>query len=270
MPGRTAWQQKSSCRPHGPGRGNAIKPIDLVDRSQRPAVTERDRTAIELYMLAAGGTRSDTDVMRRLRIASIGVLFVIAVGGAPMSAAREAQRTCVPTAQKRCQLDVLRPDGIGGLRFGATPKAARRVIDALLHQPGGATQRSGSCAVDRQITWQDQWTADAQPSLTLYFGRAGLIGYQVGAQQEPRWPHGGWMPATVRGLQVGDPLTKGRALYGSSITLSAEQGGVWKIQSGGRLDGYAWSARSGHLDVGWSSLVASIDAGDVGCPATGP
>lgn len=221
-------------------------------------------------MIATGSIRGDTGVMRRLRIASIGVLFVIAAGGASISAARGAQRSCLPTAQKRCQFDVLRSDGIGGLRFGATPRAARRVIDALLHQPGGATLRSGSCAVHRQITWQDQWTANAQPSLTLYFGRTGLIGYQVGAPQEPRWPHGGWMLATVRGLRVGDPLTKGRALYGSSIALSAEQGGVWEIRSDGRLDGYVWAERSGHRDVGWSSLVASIDGGDVGCPATGP
>ena len=49
------------------------------------------------------------------------------------------------------------------------------------------------------------------------------------------------MLATVRGLQVGDPLTTGRHLYGSSIKLSANQGGVWLFgSSAGTLDGYAW------------------------------
>lgn len=203
---------------------------------------------------------------------SIGALLIIVCGaGVSMSAAVAAQRSCVPTAHSRCQFDVLRSDGIGSLRFGASLKAARRVIDALLHQPGGETQRSGSCAVRRQISWQDQWTANAQPSLTLYFGQTGLIGYQVGAPQEPRRPAGGWMLATARGLRVGDSLSKGRALYGSSITLSAQQGGAWIIRSDGKLDGYAWTARPpGHSDVGWSSLVASIDAGCVGCPAAGP
>ena len=86
-------------------------------------------------------------------------------------------------------------------------------------------ERSGSCVVQRQITWQDQWTANTQPSLTLYFSRSGLTGYQVGAPQQPRRPRGGWMLATARGLRVGDSLRTGRDLYGSSIALSANQGG---------------------------------------------
>ncbi|MDE3131762.1 MAG: hypothetical protein KGL16_11475 [Acidobacteriota bacterium] len=145
------------------------------------------------------------------------------------------------------------------------------MVDALLHQTGGATERSGSCAVHHQITWQDQWTANAQPDLTLYFGRAGLIGYQAGAPLEPRRPPGGWMLATTRGLRVGDSLNTGHVLYGSAIALSANQGGVWVIRSAdGTLDGYAWGGAHAGSDVGWSSLVASIDAGDVGCPAAGP
>ena len=100
----------------------------------------------------------------------------------------------------------------------------------------------------------------------------GLVGYQVGAPQEPRRPLGGWMLGTAHGLDVGDALSTGHRLYGLAITLSANQGGVWLIRSsGGELDGYAWGkTSSGHGDVGWSSLVASIDAGDVGCPASGP
>lgn len=180
-------------------------------------------------------------------------------------------RSCVPTAHRRCQLDVLRPNSIANLKLGASPASARAAIDALLHQTGGPSQRSGSCSVHHEITWQDQWTANGEPSLTLYFGHTGLVGYQVGAPQEPRRPTGGWMLATARGLHVGDPLSTGRRLYGSSIALSANQGGVWLIRSAsGELDGYAWGTNSGRSDVGWSSLVASIDAGDVGCPAAGP
>jgi len=198
-------------------------------------------------------------------------IFATALASGSSYLPHTARRSCVPTANKRCQLDVLRPDGIASLRFGASVKTARLVIDALLHQGGLPTQSSGSCAVRRQVIWQDQWTANAEPSLTLYFGRSGLIGYQVGAAQEPRRPLGGWMPATVRGLHVGDSLSTGRHLYGSSIRLSAEQGGVWVIRSAnGTIEGYAWGEGRGHTDVGWSSLVASIDAGVVGCPAAGP
>jgi hypothetical protein len=212
-------------------------------------------------------------VVPNLRSLSVAALCVIACGAwaSLPSVARAAHASCIPTAQRRCQLDVLRPDGIGSLRFGASPQAARRIIDALLHQGGEATQRSGSCTVRRQITWQDQWTANAQPDLTLYFGRSGLIGYQVGAGQEPRHPPGGWMLATARGLHVGSSLSIGRDRYGSSIALGAAQGGVWVIRStGGTLDGYAWGGANGHRDVSWSSLVASIDAGDVGCPSASP
>jgi hypothetical protein len=185
--------------------------------------------------------------------------------------AHAARSPCVPTAQKRCELDVLSPDGIASLKFGASMPTARRVMDALLHQGGLPTQRSGSCAVHSEVTWEDQWTANAQPSLTLYFGHRGLVGYQVGAPQEPRHPPGGWMLATVRGLQVGDILTAARRIYHSSIKLSASQGGTWRIRStDGRLDGFAWGGARRHTDVGWTSLVASIDAGDVGCPAVGP
>ncbi len=187
------------------------------------------------------------------------------------SAARSARRSSVPTAEKRCELDVLRSDGVAGLKFGASPATARAVVGALLHQSGGPLQSGGSCGVHRQVTWHDQWTANGQPSLTLYFGHSGLVGYQVGAPEQPRRPPGGGVLATARGLRVGSPLATGRHVYGSAIALSASQGGVWVIRSAGvTLDGYARGDGRGHSDVGWSSLVASIDAGDAGCPTAGP
>ena len=79
------------------------------------------------------------------------------------------------------------------------------------------------------------------------------------------------MLATARGLHVGNSLKTGRDLYGSSIALSANKGGLWVIRSAdGTLDGYAWAQANGHSDVSWSSLVASINAGDVGCPSASP
>lgn len=148
------------------------------------------------------------------------------------------------------------------------------MIDRLLHQSGGRLERSGSCEVRHELTWQDQWTANGQAGLTLDFGRTGrLIGYEVGAPQEPRRPLGGWVLATGRGLHVNSSLATGRKLYGSSISLSTNQGGSWLIRSSaGTIDGYAYPSGKtfGHRDVSWSSLVASIDAGDVGCPAIAP
>jgi hypothetical protein len=217
--------------------------------------------------------RLDTAVVRSVRsFMSVAVLVgVTLAASAASSSAGTAARSCRPSAWRRCQLDVLGTSAIAGLKFGASHATARTVIDALLHQPGGVTQKSGSCRVESQITWQDQWTASGEPSLTLYFSRAGLVGYQAGAPQEPRRPPGGWMLATSRGLHVGSTLGSGRQLYGSAIALSASQGGVWLIRSpAAKLDGYASASTPGRSDVNWRSLVATIDAGDVGCPAVTP
>jgi hypothetical protein len=214
--------------------------------------------------------------MRYVGRASVAALcWLAAAWCAPSSsAAHVARKSCVATAQRRCQLDVLGPSGIGSLAFGASPAKARTVIDGLLHQTGGPLERNRSCDVLHTITWQDQWTGNGQPSLTLDFGRkGGLIGYGVGAPQEPRRPSGGWVLATARGLHVNSSLAAGRQLYGSSIALSTNQGGSWLIRSStGTIDGYAYPSGTTSVpsDVSWSSLVASIDAGDVGCPAIAP
>ena len=86
----------------------------------------------------------------------------------------------------------------------------------------------------------------------------------------PRPPLHGIELATGRGLRLGDTLARGRGLYGRAFRLSAAQGGSWSEGMGsGRLRGYAWG-RPKHGDVSWQSVVATIDAGNVGCPAVSP
>jgi hypothetical protein len=174
------------------------------------------------------------------------------------------------SAARPTVLDALRANGIGNVRFGASPTHVRTTIDSLLHQDGGAYDAGGTCGLDHQITWIDQGTASGQPSLTVYFRHSAFVGYQVGEPAAPRYPSGGWALATTRGLKVGDKLARGRRLYGTAFSLSSAQGGTWKLRaSGGPIDGYAWgTARYG--DVSWQSVVATIDAGDVGCPAIAP
>jgi hypothetical protein len=73
--------------------------------------------------------------------------------------------------------------------------------------------RGGSCHVDHQITWLDQWAAPGEPALTVCFGRSVFVGYQFGdlnMLSTPRNPPGGWGLATNRGLRVGDTLARGR------------------------------------------------------------
>jgi len=172
-------------------------------------------------------------------------------------------------------LDVLTADGIDGVRFGASPRAVRTAMDSLLGQRGTAYEPGGSCGLDHQIKWSDQWTASGEPALTVYFRNSEFAGYQVGDAVGPsvlRFPSGGWALATTRGLRVGDGLSRGRRLYGHKFTLSFAQGGSWELRTrAGRFVGYAWGTPPpSHTDVSWQSFVATIDAGDVGCPAMTP
>jgi hypothetical protein len=167
-------------------------------------------------------------------------------------------------------LDVLHADGIAGVRFGASPSSVRAAIDPLVRQPGTAYKRGGTCGLDHQITWWDAWTAAGEPALTVYFRRAAFAGYEVGDLGRADYLPGGWALATARGLRVGDTLARGRRLYGGEFSISAAQGGSWRLSiAGERIDGYAWGAPA-HSDVSWRSVVATIDAGDVGCPAMSP
>lgn len=168
--------------------------------------------------------------------------------------------------------DVLRPNGIAGLRFGAAPATVRAAIDSLLGQHGGAYVRGGSCHVEHEITWFDRRTRSGEPALTVYFGRSAFAGYQFGDLNMLSPPHkvpGGWSLATARGLRVGDTLARGRQLYGRAFAVSAAQGGSWAVRAReGSIRGYA-SGVPGRAPLG-QILVATIDAGDVGCPAVSP
>jgi hypothetical protein len=64
--------------------------------------------------------------------------------------------------------------------------------------------------------------------------------------------------------------TRFRQAPGGWFSLSSAQGGTWNQRaSGGQIDGYAWGTPK-YGDVSWQSVVATIDAGDVGCPAIAP
>jgi len=176
----------------------------------------------------------------------------------------------VPSAVR----DVLGADGIGAVKFGASPAAARAAIASLVRQPGGAYTRGGSCGLDHRIQWWDDRTANGLPLLTTYFRRSKFAGYQYGEYGKltaPHLPARGLALATTRGLRIGDALARGRQLYGRSFAISAAQGGTWSVRvADGLISGYAWGTPKHGGDVAPNSVVATIDAGDVGCPALSP
>lgn len=181
------------------------------------------------------------------------------------SAGGKVARSAV-SAKRLKVLDVLRADGIGSVRFGASPQAVRTQIDSLLGQPGSGYRPGGSCDLDHQMTW----TASGRPALIVYFRDSEFAGYQFGDPNRPRHQSKGRTLATTRGLRLDDALARGRQLYGHRFSLSAAQGGSWILRTTeGRMEGYAWG-RARHSDVSWHSVVLTIDAGDVGCAAATP
>ncbi|MGA8338297.1 MAG: hypothetical protein WB761_26430 [Solirubrobacteraceae bacterium] len=168
---------------------------------------------------------------------------------------------------------------------GAVPRATAdprphplRTRRRLLGPSSSSYMRvEAECGVDHAMTWVNgpaygkHYPLD--PELTVWFSHSRFVGYQYGEQGTklaPRAPSLGTVLATTRRLTVGDKLSRGRQLYGAAFRTSTAQGGVFLIGApAGRIDGYAWgSPRYG--DVSLQSLVATIDAGNVGCPALSP
>lgn len=172
---------------------------------------------------------------------------------------------------------VLAGKGIGAVRFGQTRVAVLAGLTALLGPASsGYVSTTPECGVDHTMTWPNWPTVSTHgahypydPMLTVFFHRDRLVGYaygEYGTKAAPRAPTRGRVLATTRGLTIGDTLARGRQLYGDAFTLSPAQGGVWKA---GHLRGFAWG-HSNYGDVSPQSVVATIDAGDVGCPALSP
>jgi len=162
-------------------------------------------------------------------------------------------------------------DGIAGVRFGASPAAVTVGLRRLLGRPGRPYRPGGACNYDHTIQWAD---------LSANFRRSRFVGYSYGMYGTlgpPHAPRGALPLATVRGLQVGDTMVRGQRLYGGRFGFSQANGGTWGVPTPhGLIDGFTWgtpkhggAAGSGG-DVGPRSVVATIEAGAVGCPALSP
>ncbi len=201
--------------------------------------------------------------------------------------------------------DVLTGDGIGRVKFGQSRVAVIAAVTRLLGPSSTGIAQTGAtsfameaiprllgpsntpymrveaeCGVDHAMSWVNWPVVSAygkhyplDPELTVWFSHSRFVGYQYGEQGTklaPRAPSLGTVLATTRGLTVGDELSRGRKLYGAAFRTSTAQGGVFLISTpAGRIDGYAWGSPK-YGDVSLQSLVATIDAGDVGCPALSP
>jgi hypothetical protein len=200
-------------------------------------------------------------------------------GASPPASSAPATPVATPVGKNRHRIsDVLTGDGIGRVEFGRSRVSVIAAVTRLLGPSSTSYMRvEAECGVDHAMTWVNgpaygrHYPLD--PELTVWFSHSRFVGYQYGEQGTklaPRVPSLGTVLATTRGLTVGDKLSRGRRLYGAAFRTSTAQGGVFLISApAGRIDGYAWgSPRYG--DVSLQSLVATIDAGNVGCPALSP
>jgi hypothetical protein len=168
-------------------------------------------------------------------------------------------------------------DGLGDVRFGASPGAVYRFLRPRLGRPRAESAAGeADCGVDGEAIWPlvlDPRTGRLirHEELSVAFDHNRFVGYQFGGA-DPRL-HGKRVVAvdsvtTVRGLRIGDSLARGRHLYGHAFHLSNAQGGSWSVRTPqGVLSGFA-HVRS--FPIGPSARVETIDAGRVGCPAVSP
>jgi hypothetical protein len=179
--------------------------------------------------------------------AALGLMAAVAILASPSLANR---RPVTATIQ-----NVLHARRIGRAGFGMSPAQVVHKLDRLLrHRPTERLHVVHACGVDHAIGW---------PGLVVFLRGHRFVGYSYrpayGSRHIP-------MLATARGLRVGDTLTTGKVLYGRDFHASRDHGGTWWASTrDGRLEGLASGWPQGPL-----GSVATIAAGDVGCPSVTP
>ena len=158
-------------------------------------------------------------------------------------------------ARRQRANNVLHARRIGQAGFGMGSGRVIHTIDRLLrHRPTERLHVIHACGVDHAIGW---------PGLVVFLRGHRFVGYSYrpayGSHRVP-------ILATARGLRVGDTLRMAKTLYGRDFHASRHHGGSWWARTPeGRLGGLASGWPEGPL-----GSVATITAGEVGCPAVAP
>lgn len=159
----------------------------------------------------------------------------------------------------------LNGSGIGTAHFGQTQAV---VISDLEHSLGpsrrfATTKLTDDCNVDADLVW---------PTVTVFFDHRHFVGYGYTTLSNMGYGTGHGVRAPVgvsaRGLRIGDTVRQARRIYKADFHISTTQSGSWfAITSAGRLDGLLTREPSPNAPT---DRIATIGAGDVGCPATSP
>ena len=154
---------------------------------------------------------------------------------------------------------ILGGDAVGPVRFGEPQSAAAASLQKLIGKSDGGVQRvnQGDCIISAAMYW---------PNFAVYFYHGKFDGYQAN-------PNGGskgvFIGATTRGLRVGDTLARAEKLYGSALSTSGAQNGVFAaVTKTGTIRGFL--SIEPNLVPATKVRVLTISAGSVGCPALSP
>lgn len=149
-------------------------------------------------------------------------------------------------------------DAVGSVHFGEAQNVAAAALVRLIGKSEGGVRKAseGECTISAGLYWSD---------FAAYFYHGKFDGYQAATNKSGRAFNG----STPQGLRVGDTLAHAKSLYGSALTTSGEQGGVYAaITATGTIRGYLSTEPSQASAT--KVKVLTIDAGSVGCPAMSP
>jgi hypothetical protein len=163
---------------------------------------------------------------------------------------------------------VLRADGIGAAHFGQTESVAIANLDRTLGSPTSATPtRTDLCNIDASLQW---------PTIEAFFYHQHFVGYATGDTGIGTGTTGGdGTVTTSKGLRIGDTAVEAHRLYAAGFRESGVNGGVWSIATSsgtfrGYLSGTPQTDRIEAIAAGNYGRIATIEAGNLGCPAVAP
>jgi hypothetical protein len=177
-----------------------------------------------------------TRLMRTVSIVSLSVLLAVSLascgawGGASIKSERSPHKAGPTRAAPRPLLD---GEGIGSVKFGQLPHVVATRLGRPFGPPVGASQirdgyRRAVCGF-----YSEEWRGLGEASngqmfaaeLSVWFSSSRFVGYSYFANNFQTFFQNDWnwyvshpmMLARARGLSVGDPLVRGRRLYGSNF-----------------------------------------------------
>lgn len=203
-------------------------------------------------------------------------ILLASCGGRGASSSKSAASSQhVSTARARPQA-LLEADGIASVKFGQPPDAVAARLGRLFGPPVGAKQNPDGYRPEGCGFYWQEWRGLGAASngrlfvveLAVQFKNSRFVGYTYGPnnfQTElntwSQYASHPMMLATAKRLAVGDPLARGRRLYGRTFVVTTRAQGTPPNPRLERLPVWEASTSSGRIEggIGSTRLVARAD-----------